>query len=61
MSNRRPGGTDHTSFDYVGLPGFGFMQDPLEYNTRTHHSHMDVYNRVEPGGMMQASATPARK
>jgi hypothetical protein len=59
MSNRRPGGTDHTSFDYVGLPGFGFMQDPMEYNTRTHHSNMDVYDRVQPGDMMQASAIMA--
>jgi carboxypeptidase Q len=59
LSNRRPGGTDHTSFDYVGLPGFGFMQDPMEYNTRTHHSNMDVYDRVQPGDMMQASAIMA--
>jgi len=59
LNNRRPGGTDHTSFDYVGLPGFGFMQDPMEYNTRTHHSNMDVYDRVQPGDMMQASAIMA--
>ncbi len=57
--NRRPGGTDHTSFDYVGLPGFGFIQDPMEYGTRTHHSNMDVYDRVQPGDMMQASAIMA--
>ena len=36
------GGTDHLSFDGVGIPGFQFIQDPLEYNTRTHHSNMDV-------------------
>ena len=58
-STRRPGGTDHTSFDYVGLPGFGFMQDPMEYSTRTHHSNMDVYDRVQPGDVMQASAIMA--
>lgn len=57
--NRRPGGTDHTSFNYVGLPGFGFIQDPMEYGTRTHHSNMDVYDRVQPGDLMQASAIMA--
>ena len=59
ISARKPGGTDHTSFDYVGLPGFGFMQDPLEYGTRTHHSNMDVYDRVQPGDMMQSAAIMA--
>lgn len=58
-SNRAPGGTDHTSFDYAGLPGFGFMQDPMEYGTRTHHSNMDVYERVQPGDLMQAAAIEA--
>ncbi|HWY49620.1 MAG TPA: M20/M25/M40 family metallo-hydrolase [Bryobacteraceae bacterium] len=59
LTARRPGGTDHTSFDYVGLPGFGFMQDPMEYGTRTHHSNMDVYDRVQPGDVMQAAAIMA--
>jgi len=59
MTARPPGGTDHTSFDYVGLPGFGFMQDPMEYNTRTHHSNMDVYDRVQPGDLMQCAAIMA--
>jgi carboxypeptidase Q len=59
LTARRPGGTDHTSFDYVGLPGFGFMQDPMEYSTRTHHSNMDVYDRVQPGDLMQCSAIMA--
>jgi hypothetical protein len=44
-------GTDHTSFDAVGLPGFQFIQDPLEYNTRTHHSTMDVYERIQEEDM----------
>lgn len=57
--NRPPGGTDHTSFDYAGLPGFGFMQDPLEYGTRTHHSNMDVYDRVQKGDVMEAAAIEA--
>jgi carboxypeptidase Q len=56
---RRPGGTDHTSFDYVGLPGFNFIQDPMEYNTRTHHSNMDVYDRVQAGDVMQCAAIMA--
>jgi carboxypeptidase Q len=58
-SNRPPGGTDHTSFDYAGLPGFGFMQDPMEYGTRTHHSNMDVYDRVQRGDVMQSAALMA--
>jgi len=55
----RPNATDHTSFDFVGLPGFGFVQDPMDYNTRTHHSNMDVYDRVQPGDVMQCSAIMA--
>jgi len=46
---------DHQSFDAVGLPGFQFIQDPLEYGTRTHHSNMDVYDRVVRGDLMQMS------
>ena len=57
--NRAPAGTDSTSFDYAGLPGFGFMQDPLEYGTRTHHSNMDLYDRVQKGDVMQAAAIEA--
>jgi carboxypeptidase Q len=49
------GGTDHQSFDRVGLPGFQFIQDPLEYDTRTHHYNMDVYDRVQEPDMKQAS------
>ena len=56
---RQPGGTDHTSFTWIGLPGFGFLQDPMEYGTRTHHSNMDFYDRVQPGDVMQASAIMA--
>ncbi|HML16512.1 MAG TPA: M20/M25/M40 family metallo-hydrolase, partial [Bryobacteraceae bacterium] len=56
---RNTGGTDHLSFDAVGLPGFQFIQDPLEYNSRTHHSNMDVYDRVQRGDMMQMSAIVA--
>jgi len=57
---RNTGGTDHQSFDAVGLPGFQFIQDPLEYGTRTHHSNMDVYDRVVRGDLMQMSWSSAR-
>jgi hypothetical protein len=53
------GGTDHLSFDAVGLPGFQFIQDPLEYDTRTHHSTMDVYERVQEEDVKQASVIMA--
>lgn len=52
-------GTDHLSFDAVGLPGFQFIQDPLDYSTRTHHSNMDVYERIQRGDLMQAAAVIA--
>jgi carboxypeptidase Q len=55
----KPGGTDHTSFTWIGLPGFGFLQDPMEYGTRTHHSNMDFYDRAQPGDLMQAAAIEA--
>ncbi len=50
---RNTGGTDHLSFDAVGLPGFQFIQDPVEYDSRTHHSNMDVYERVQAQDMMK--------
>lgn len=53
---RNTGGTDHLSFDAVGLPGFQFIQDPLDYFTRTHHSNMDVYDRIQAADLEQASA-----
>ena len=55
ISIRNTGGTDHQSFDAVGLPGFQFIQDPLEYMTRTHHSNMDSYERVPKADLMQMS------
>ncbi len=59
VSIRNTGGTDHQSFDAVGLPGFQFIQDPIEYETRTHHSNMDLYDHIQPGDLMQASAIMA--
>ena len=47
------GGTDHMSFDRIGLPGFQFIQDPVEYDTRTHHSNMDVFDRIQEDDMKQ--------
>lgn len=49
------GGTDHLAFDAIGLPGFQFIQDPVEYDTRTHHSNMDVYDRVQEEDVKQGS------
>ncbi|MBI1354677.1 MAG: M20/M25/M40 family metallo-hydrolase [Acidobacteria bacterium] len=59
LSIRDTGGTDHLSFDAVGLPGFQFIQDPIEYSTRTHHSNMDAYDRIQPADLMQAAAIVA--
>lgn len=56
---RNTSGTDHLSFDAVGIPAFQFIQEPLEYSTRTHHSNMDVYDHVSKGDLMQASAIMA--
>jgi Zn-dependent M28 family amino/carboxypeptidase len=53
------GGTDHLAFDAVGLPGFQFIQDTVEYDTRTHHSNMDVYDRIQADDMKQASVIMA--
>ncbi len=55
LTSRNTGGTDHLSFDAVGLPGFQFIQDEIEYDTRTHHSNMDVYDRIQADDMKQAS------
>ena len=54
-----PGGTDSTSFSWIGLNAIGFMQDPLEYGTRTHHSNMDLYDRVQKGDVMQGAMLEA--
>ncbi len=59
LSIRDTGGTDHLSFNAVGLPGFQFIQDRVEYDTRTHHSNMDAYDRVQPADLMQAAAIVA--
>ena len=53
------GGTDHQSFDGIGLPGFQFIQDEIEYGTRTHHSNQDVFDRVQADDMKQAATIMA--
>jgi hypothetical protein len=59
ISIRNTGGTDHLSFDQVGLPGFQFIQDPLDYSTRTHHSSLDTYDHASGPDLMQAAAVMA--
>ncbi len=59
ISIRDTGGTDHLSFAAVGLPGFQFIQDPLDYGTITHHSDMDTWDHAVPEDLMQASAVIA--
>ena len=53
------GGTDHESFDGVGLPGFQFIQDEIEYDTRTHHTNMDLYDRLVKADLQQAAVVMA--
>jgi len=59
LTIRNTGGTDHLSFDGVGLPGFQFIQDPMDYDTRTHHSNMDVYERIQEPDMKQMAVIVA--
>ena len=59
LSARGTGGTDHVSFDEVGLPGFQFIQDPIEYETRTHHTNMDVYERIQAADLKQMAVIVA--
>ncbi len=59
LTIRPTSGTDHLSFDAVGLPGFQFVQDPLEYGSRTHHTNLDVYERAIPDDLVQNAITIA--
>ena len=56
---RKTGGTDHMPFDLVGLPGFQFIQDDVEYGSRTHHTHLDDYDHLRREDLMQASVVMA--
>ena len=53
LSIRNTTSTDHVAFDEVGLPAFQFIQDPVEYGTRTHHTNMDGYDRIQPSDLIQ--------
>jgi len=59
ISVRNTEGTDHESFDAVGIPGFQFIQDKLDYSSRTHHSNMDTYERLQSGDLAQAATVEA--
>jgi hypothetical protein len=59
ISLRNTGGTDHEAFDAIGIPGFQFIQDPLDYSSRTHHSNMDVYEELSAEDLAQAAVVEA--
>ena len=59
LGPRNVSSTDHLPFDAAGIPGFQFIQERLEYNSRTHHSNMDVVDRVQRGDMMQMATVVA--
>jgi hypothetical protein len=59
LSISNTGGTDHLAFDAIGLPGFQFIQDEIEYDTRTHHSNQDVFDRIQADDMKQAATIMA--
>ena len=59
LTMRNTGGTDHLSFDAVGIPGFQFIQDPMDYSSRTHHSNMDVYERLQQPDLSQIATVEA--
>ncbi len=59
ITERNTGGTDHLSFDAVGIPGFQFIQDELDYETRTHHSNQDVLERLQAADLKQIATVEA--
>jgi len=59
LTLQNTGGTDHLSFDGVGIPGFQFIQDPIEYSTRTHHTNMDSYDHLIADDLKQAATIVA--
>ncbi len=59
LTNLGTGGTDHIAFDVIGLPGFQFIQDTIEYDTRTHHTNQDNYDRIQADDMKQAATIMA--
>jgi len=59
VTMRNTGSTDHVSFDEVGIPGFQFIQDDVEYFQRTHHTNYDTYERLQREDLMQAAVVMA--
>jgi peptidase M28-like protein len=59
VTMRNTGSTDHVSFDQVGIPGFQFIQDPADYSTRTHHTNLDLFERLQPADLRQAAVVEA--
>jgi hypothetical protein len=59
LTMRNTGGTDHLSFDAVGIPAFQFIQDPMDYGTLTHHSNLDVYEHIRAEDLKQAAVIMA--
>jgi carboxypeptidase Q len=59
LTMRNTSGTDHLSFDAVGLPAFQFVQDDVEYGERTHHTNFDTYERLQKDDLEQAAAVMA--
>lgn len=57
--NSGPGGSDNSAFDEVGLPGFGFIQDPLDYEARAHHTNLDVYERLNQRDLIESAIIAA--
>ncbi len=59
ITMRNTGGTDHEAFDSVGVPGFQFIQDQMDYSSRTHHSNQDTYERLQADDLAQAAVVEA--
>jgi len=59
LADRSVGGTDHLSFDSIGLPGFQFIQDPIEYDTLTHHSNKDTFEHLQKDDLAKNAAIVA--
>jgi carboxypeptidase Q len=55
ISLSNTGGTDHLAFDMAGIPGFQFIQEPISYSTKTHHSNMDNYDHLVADDLKQAA------
>jgi len=59
LAVQRVGGTDHLDFDHVGVLAFQFVQDPIDYETRTHHTNMDMLESLQEADLQQAAAIVA--